>query len=451
MTSFSTWPRRNEGTIDAPGWVEILLGDGSGGFTAAPQQVQAGTNAISLDVGEFNGDGHVDLVVANHGSGDVTVLLGAGDGTFSASGTYPVWGSPACAAPDGVLPDAVKVGFFNADARPDIVVANSGCNTVAVLLGQAGGTFGVATNFAANTGPDALAAADVNRDGNLDVIAPNAASAGATVLLGHGDGTLSKLAAPVFTHGTGLGFTEVAAGDLNGDGNPDLVFATGDIFTGGYISVSLGHGDGTFGTVFGVPLGDATTSVALADLNADSVLDIVTTDDLSGSVYVLPGTGTGAFASEQTFTVPGANWVTVGNVDADPRPDLATADIGSTTQSSVTALINTTTAPGPKPGVGVAAGGSCTPDGDQGTVSLALSDEGEAAGAPALSLTSSNPGLLPTSAVTLGGSGLNRTLTVRPVKGRTGTAVVTVNRLSGGRLVGSVAVSCASGATAPTS
>ena len=222
----------NEGSIDAPGGVEVLLGDGSGGFTDMGQ-IPAGANPISLDVGEFNGDGYVDLVVANHGSGDVSVLLGAGNGTFGAPVDYAVGGNPACAAADGVLPDAVKVGFFNADAHPDLVVANYGCNAVAILLGSVDGTFGVATNFAAGTAPDALATSDVNRDGNLDVIAPNGSTAGATVLLGRGDGTLTALAAEVFTHGTGLGFTEVAAGDLNGDGNPDLVFAAGDIFDGG--------------------------------------------------------------------------------------------------------------------------------------------------------------------------------------------------------------------------
>jgi Ca2+-binding RTX toxin-like protein len=260
---------------------------------------------------------------------------------------------------------------------------------------------------------------------------------------------LTALAAEVFTHGTGLGFTEVAAGDLNGDGNADLVFAAGDIFDGGWINVNLGHGDGTFDGGFGYAVGDVTTSVALADLNADSVLDVVTTDNASGTVYVLPGVGTGALASPLPFTVSGANWVTVGNFDADPLPDLATADIGSTTQAAVTVLLNRTPAPGSESVVSVAPGGSCTSDGRQGTVSLALSDEGESAGATALSLTSSNPGLLPTSAVTLGGSGLNHTLTVRPVDRRTGTAVITVNRLSNGRLTGSVAVSVRVGGNGP--
>ena len=205
--------------------------------------------------------------------------------------------------------------------------------------------------------------------------------------------------------------------------------------------MNLGHGDGTFDGGLGYAIGDVTTSVALADLNADSVLDVVTTDNASGTVYVLPGVGNGTLASALPFTVSGANWVTVGNFDADPLPDLATADIVSTTQAAVTALLNSTAAPGPDSVISVAAGGSCASDGRQATVSLALTDEGEPAGASALSLTSSNPGLLPISAVTLGGSGLNRTLTVRPVDGRSGTAVLTVNRLSGGRLTGSVAVS----------
>ena len=106
----------NEGSIDVPGGVEVLLGDGSGGFTDVGQ-FPAGANPISLDVGEFNGDGYVDLVVANHGSGDVSVLLGAGNGTFGAPVDYAVGGTPACALAGGVLPDAVKVGFLNADAH----------------------------------------------------------------------------------------------------------------------------------------------------------------------------------------------------------------------------------------------------------------------------------------------------------------------------------------------
>jgi Ca2+-binding RTX toxin-like protein len=119
---------------------------------------------------------------------------------------------------------------------------------------------------------------------------------------------------------------------------------------------------------------------------------------------------------------------------------MATAD-AVLNNDAVTVLLNSTPAASPAPVVSVAAGGSCAPDGRQGTIPLALADSGEPASAVSLSMTSSNPDLVPTGAVTFGGSGLNRTVTVRPVDGRTGTAVITVNRLSGGQLTGSVAVS----------
>jgi hypothetical protein len=198
-------------TANEGGGVSVLLADGKGGFTDNGV-FQAGQNPISLDVGEFNGDGNVDLVVANHSSGDISVLRGEGNGTFSESAVYPITG---CGSADAEVPDAVKVGFFNADARPDLVVANFGCNSMSILLGEADGTFGPATNIATVQGPDALATGDVNQDGKLDVVLPSGDIAGASVLLGKGDGTFNT-AAEVFT-GASL-FPEVAVGDISGDG-----------------------------------------------------------------------------------------------------------------------------------------------------------------------------------------------------------------------------------------
>jgi hypothetical protein len=129
------------------------------------------------------------------------------------------------------------------------------------------------------------------------------------------------------------------------------------------------------------------------------VLDVATTDNSSGT-FGLPGVGDGNLASPP-FSATGANWVTVGNLNADPLPDLAMADFVSSTSPAVTVLLNTTPAPSPARVDSVAAGGSCTPDGRQGTIAVALADVGDSAGAVTLSLTSSNPGLVPTSAATL--------------------------------------------------
>ena len=424
----------NEGSSN----VEVLLSVAPGDFTGPTKTFAADGAPISLDVGEFNGDGHIDLVVANHTSGDVSVLFGNGDGTFGGPTDYAVGSN--CAAPDGVLPDAVKVGFFNADRNPDIVVANFGCNSVSILLGNSDGTFGQASSIdlGSEAAPDALATGDFNRDGNLDLVAPSGNDAGAKVLLGNGDGTFT-IGSEVFTGATL--FAEVAAGDINGDNIVDLVFGVGELFVTGRVTTAIGNGDGTFTSGAAMNVGSTTTSVALADLNDDSVLDIVTTDNAGSAVWVLPGQGDGTFASALSFAAPIPQWVVVGNFDANPLPDLTTANALLSGGGSVTALLNTTPPASPGPVLNVAAGGSCTPDGRQGTIRLALADSGDAPGDITFSLTSSNSQLVPTSAVRFGGSGFDRTVTVRPVDRRTGIAVITVNRLSGGQRTGSVSFS----------
>ena len=109
-------------------------------------------------------------------------------------------------------------------------------------------------------------------------------------------------------------------------------------------------------------------------------------------------------------------------------------------------LLNTTPPPSPVPTVSVAAGGSCGPGGRRGTIPLALAASGEPASAVGLSMTSSNPDLVPTSAIAFGGGGFDRTLAVRPVAGRTGTSVMTITRLSHGQVTGSVPVTVRVGA-----
>jgi Ca2+-binding RTX toxin-like protein len=422
--------------------VEVLLGNGTGSF-ADTNQYSTDSSPISLGIGDFNADSHMDLAVANHGSGDVSVLVGAGDGTFGPRTDYPVGGR--CASPGSIFPEALVVGFFNADAHPDLAVANLGCGSVSILLGKGDGTFRDATNIPVGDGPDALATGDFNGDGNLDLVAPltGASSGEAAVLLGEGDGTFvptqdGALSGPVTL------FVEVAVGDFNGDEKADLVFASGDPISGGTISVALGQGDGTFTGTTDYMFGDATTSVAVADFNDDAVPDVATTDTLLPAVWVLLGTGDGTLMKPMQFPASAPEWVTVGNFNADLLPDIATADLSAS--SRVSALLNTTPPPTAAPTLSVAAGGSCRSDGQEGTVPLALPASGEPPDAVSLSMTSSTPDLVPTSAITLGGTGFDRTLTVRPVAGRTGTAVITVNRLSDGQRTGSVPVTVRVGA-----
>ena len=82
--------------------------------------------------------------------------------------------SPAVSYPVGVNPQAVVTGDFNGDGRLDLAVANSSSNTVSILLGNANGTFQAAQNFATGVGPNSLAVGDFNKDGKLDLVTANA-------------------------------------------------------------------------------------------------------------------------------------------------------------------------------------------------------------------------------------------------------------------------------------
>src|SRR6266851_5186419 len=121
----------------------------------APLSFDAGSNPVSVVVGDFNHDGIPDLVVANHGSNNVSVLLGKGDGTFGAAVHYAA----------GTGPNAVAVADLNGDGKPDLAVVNAGKASVSVFLGNGDGTFHAAVHYPAGASPSSVAVGDFNRDG----------------------------------------------------------------------------------------------------------------------------------------------------------------------------------------------------------------------------------------------------------------------------------------------
>src|SRR2546426_284741 len=129
----------------------------------ARRDFAAGRSPDSVAVGDFNGDGKLDLAVANFDSSDVSVLLGNGDGSFKAALTFAA----------GRGPSFVAVGDFNGDGKPDLAVATLGSSAVSVLLGTGDGTFKAALTFAAGSGPGSVAVGDFNGDGKLDLVVGN--------------------------------------------------------------------------------------------------------------------------------------------------------------------------------------------------------------------------------------------------------------------------------------
>jgi hypothetical protein len=136
-----------------PGTVSVLLGNGFG----APVSYAVGTDPTYVAVGDFKGNGTLDLAVANVGSGNVSILLGNGDGTFQSATNYPaLFGA-----------NAIAVGDFNRDGTLDLAVADN--TSLSVLLGNGDGTFQSAINYVTGGFPQWVAAGDFNRDGALDL------------------------------------------------------------------------------------------------------------------------------------------------------------------------------------------------------------------------------------------------------------------------------------------
>ncbi|CAF2133790.1 unnamed protein product, partial [Rotaria magnacalcarata] len=296
------------------GYAPSFIAVGNGSFSN-PTILTVGSGPQSIAVGDFNNDTHLDIVVANSSSNDVTVLLGFGNGSFANESSSST----------GAYPQSVAVGDFNKDTHLDIVIANSGSNTTSVLLGYGNGSFSVATTFSVGSSPQFVAVGDFNNDIKLDIVVANFLSNDVSVLLGYGNDSFAN----EIRFSTGVRPYSIAVDDLNNDTRMDIVVS--NVFSND-VSVLLGYGDGSFANQIRFSTGSWPKSVAIGNFNSDNRLDIVVASNGNMSVSILLQYNRGFLKNELSCASGSGSklrYTAVGGMNDDGQLDIILANYGT--------------------------------------------------------------------------------------------------------------------------
>ncbi len=306
------------------------MGIGDGTFQEPATSFKTnGTHAYGLVSQDFNNDGNFDLAVTNEASGSVSILLGRGDGSsFELPAmTFDTGGS---------LPPAVIAADVNNDGKIDLVVINTGSDSITILLGMGNGSFHIpGILYATDSHPTELVSGDFNMDGNIDIAVTNRFAQQMLIFLGFSNGSFYCNYTGYFTDYFGY---SVKTADFNGDSKLDLVVSNESDNT---INIFIGTGTGTF--VMASPATYATGSspidVPVQDMNGDSIVDVVVANEVDNSISIYLGNGNGTFQPPQTFLSGGTSTVSLAIQDfnEDGIYDVAASNSGS---NSITIILS---------------------------------------------------------------------------------------------------------------
>ena len=282
----------------------------------------------SMTAGDLNGDGRPEIVTANCYSDNISVYVNHGDGSFKAEFAY--WGALNVALGDAanVWPEAVTIADVNGDGKADVISSNIDGGDVTILLGNGDGTVQEPTiGYVIGGYPrNPAIVADFNGDGLPDILVPDNEFS-LVYLKGYGDGTFRSglnYYSPI-QDDQGAYSLGIATGDFNGDGIPDFVIGNCCDSTVG-VTVFLSRPDGSMQPGVNYSAGNL-YYVAAADFNGDGKLDIAATDVNNGFVQIFNGVGDGTFSIGSTFATDLTNTrpqgLVAGDFNHDGHPDLA--------------------------------------------------------------------------------------------------------------------------------
>jgi hypothetical protein len=315
------------------GSVSVLLGDGEGNFHSAPgTPIPAGHLPNDIAVVDMNGDGNPDLVIANHQSPYLTILLGDGTGRF-----VPAPGSPFDVH-SNPHPHGVAVADFDGDGKPDVATDSWGVNQIELLSGNGRGGLRLPRRFfpVGHRPYERLRSADFNQDGHPDIVTTNLDDGTVSILLGDGNGGFNEARGSPFAAGAKP--WQVFVGDVNRDGHADLVIIPyqrdiGSAAENG-VTVLLGNGDGSFSRMPGSPLSlggcRGPNGVTAGDLGSGKVVIAVACAESRELMLFVPD-ARGRFTS---FPIPakgGWGGIALAKLTDDSRREIITADNGDGT------------------------------------------------------------------------------------------------------------------------
>jgi hypothetical protein len=321
--------------------ISVLLNNGDGTF-AGKVDYEVGGKPWTVISSDLDSDGDMDLAVTNYDSNNVSILMNNGNGTFATDVTYDV----------GNEPFHVFSSDLDGDGDMDLAVANWLYDNVSILMNNGNGTFAAKVDYDTGNGPGPLFSSDLDSDGDMDLAVTNIGSDSVSILFNNGDGTFegeidyttSEHPHPIFfsdldSDGDMKRANEhphsIFSSDLDSDGDMDL--AMGNYYSDN-VSILMNNGNGTFAAKVDYNTGNSPSSVFSSDLDSDGDMDLAVTNLGVDNVSILLNNGDGTFAEKVDYsTGDGPFSVFSSDLNSDGNMDLAIANRSS---DNVSVLLN---------------------------------------------------------------------------------------------------------------